>query len=67
MVSAQPGERLRISPRGDSGGAYQDNRTITTHVYGVTQPEAVAARLEQDEKNRRGYSSAAVRAARLAA
>jgi hypothetical protein len=67
MVSAQPGERLRISPRGDSGGAYQDNRTITTNVYGVTQPEAVAARLEQDEKSRRGYSSAAVRAARLAA
>jgi hypothetical protein len=56
----------QVVPQKTSDGVtVNDNRV--THVYGVTQPENVAARLESDAKNRVGYSGAAMRAARLAA
>jgi hypothetical protein len=54
-----------VPQKGGEGVTVNDYRV--THVYGVTEPQNVVARLEGDAKDRNGYSGAAMRAARLAA
>jgi hypothetical protein len=69
VVSAQPGERLRISPRGQGGDGPSVNNTMNVEVHGVTDPSALLGRLGQlaGQMGPPGYSKAAMRAARLAA